>query len=303
VRVLVTGAGGFIGSHVVRCLLAEGDEVAVIVRPGNTLRRLNGLAEQLTRIRGDLGDPNDWRKRAADWQPEACIHAAWYAEPGLYLDSTENLGALRYSLDLIEELGRAGCRHLVGVGTCFEYEMGDAPLREDSPTRPATLYAASKLAFSLVAAQRLAQLGVGMAWSRLFYIYGPYEDERRLVPSAIKALLAGREFPSTSGEQVRDYLHVEDVASALCALSRLRLEGVFNVCSETPVTIAGLMQNLGELLGRPELIRLGAFPYRQWEPMYVCGDNQRLRNEAQWSPRYTLRDGLASTVDWWKGAQ
>jgi nucleoside-diphosphate-sugar epimerase len=283
--------------------LGGDDEVAVIVRPGNQLRRLNGLAEQLTLIPGDLGDPDGWRRQVAGWQPEACIHAAWYAEPGLYLDSTENLSSLRQSLELIEELARAGCRHVVGVGTCFEYAMGDAPLREDSPARPATLYAASKLAFSLVAAQRLAQLGVGMAWSRLFYIYGPYEDERRLVPSAIKALLAGREFPSTSGEQVRDYLHVEDVASALCAQSRLELQGVFNVCSETPVTIAGLMQTLGDLLGRPELIRLGAFPYRQWEPMYVSGVNQRLRTEARWSPRHTLREGLASTVDWWKGAQ
>ena len=302
-RTLVTGAGGFIGSHVVRCLLAEGDEVAAIVRPGKPLPRLDGLTEKLTIIPGDLGAVNGWKKQLASWQPEACIHAAWYAEPGQYLDSIENLNSLRNSLALLEELARAGCQHVVGLGTCFEYEMQQQPLREDSRTKPATLYAAAKLGFSLIAAQRLAQLGVGLAWSRLFYLYGPYEDERRLVPAAIKALVAGREFPSTSGEQVRDYLHVEDVASAICTLSRRRLGGTFNVCSGAPVTIAGLLQILGELFGRPDLIRLGAFGYRQWDPMYVSGDNQRLRMEAHWAPRYTLRDGLASTVDWWKGAQ
>src|SRR6266849_7995282 len=139
-----------------------------------------------------------------------------------------------------------------------------------------------------------------MERARLFYVYGPYEDERRLVPAAIRALAAGREFPSTSGEQVRDYLYVEDVASGLCALSRNNLVGAFNVCSGLPVTIASLMQTLGELLGRPDLIRLGAFPNREWDPMFVCGDNRRLRTEGQWSPRYTLRDGLATTVEWWK---
>ena len=235
-------------------------------------------------------------------RPETCIHAAWYAEPGKYLDSPQNLDSLRSSFDLIESLAKAGCKHVVGVGTCFEYAMQDTPLTEDSPTGPFTLYAAAKLAFYLVAAQRAAQLGMGLAWGRLFYLYGPYEDERRLVPAAIKALSSGREFPATTGEQVRDYLHVEDVAAGLCAMSHHRLGGVFNVSSCEPVTIAGLMRTLGELLGRPELIRLGALPPRDWDPAYVCGDNQRLRTEAHWSPRYSLRDGLAQTIEWWKKA-
>jgi nucleoside-diphosphate-sugar epimerase len=86
-------------------------------------------------------------------------------------------------------------------------------------------------------------------------------------------------------------------------LSERRLVGTFNVCSGEPVTIAALMQTLGELLGRPELIRLGSFPKRDWDPMYVCGDSGRLRTEANWSPRHTLRDGLADTIEWWKGAR
>jgi nucleoside-diphosphate-sugar epimerase len=178
--------------------------------------------------------------------------------------------------------------------------MQSEPLREDSPTKPSTLYAAAKLAFYLVAAQRAAQLGIGFAWARLFYLYGPYEDERRLVPAAIKALSSGREFLATSGGQVRDYMHVADVASGLCALSRHKLGGVFNVCGSRPVTIADLMRTLGELLGRPELIRLGALPNREWDPDYVSGDNQRLRTEAHWKPRYALRDGLTQTISWWK---
>jgi nucleoside-diphosphate-sugar epimerase len=303
VTVLVTGATGFVGSHVVRKLVASGDDVTVIVRPGSSRHRLNGVLDRVQILEGDLADGALIGPLLERCRPEACIHAAWYAEPGKYLESPKNLDSLRSSLDLLEMLAKAGCTHLVGVGTCFEYAMQPRPLTEGSPTGPFTLYAAAKLAFYLVAAQRAAQLGIGLAWARLFYLYGPGEDARRLVPAAIKALSAGSEFPATTGEQVRDYLHVEDVASALCALSRLKLTGAFNVSSGEAVTIAGLMRMLGELLGRPELIRLGALPRRDWDPAFVCGDNHRLRSEAHWAPRYALRSGLAQTIEWWnKGA-
>jgi nucleoside-diphosphate-sugar epimerase len=303
VTVLVTGAAGFIGSRVVRSLVESDQEVAAMVLPGDARRRLADIAGRIQIVEADLRDKDSVARLLERLRPEACLHLAWYVEPGKYLDSQENLVCLQTSLSLLEELGRTGCQHLVGVGTCFEYDIGPAPLREDSPTKPVTLYAASKLALYLVAAQRAAQLGIRMAWARLFYLYGPYEDQRRLVPAAIKALLAGREFDTTPGDQVRDYMHVDDVASGISALSVQGLEGPFNVCSGAPVTIAGLMQTLGDLMGRPELIRLGAFPYRAWDPMYVCGDSHRLQTKAQWHPRHTLRDGLAGTIEWWKGAQ
>lgn len=300
--VLVTGAAGFVGSHVVRQLLEQNKDVAALVRPGSPRPRLNGVEARIQILEGDLQDTETIAALLDETKPEACIHTAWYAEPGKYLPSPKNLDSLRASLRLLEELARAGCKHVVGVGTCFEYEMADKPLREDSPTKPFTLYAASKLAFMLVAAQRAPQLGMGFAWARLFYLYGPYEDDIRLVPAAIKALTEGREFKASDGAMVRDYLHVADVASGLCAVSEQRLEGAFNVCSGEAATIAGLMQTLGELLGRPELIRLGAFPKRDWDPMYVCGVSSRLRTEARWSPRYALREGLANMIEWCKGA-
>lgn len=299
-RVLVTGAGGFIGSHVVRRLLQNGCEVAAIVRASSSLDRLEGLVDHVQLIDGDLSQPNRWSEGVVSWHPEACIHTAWYAEPGKYLDSTENLRAFSYSLDLVEVLARSGCNNVVMSGTCFEYDTDAGYLREDGITKPRTLYAACKLALSLVAAQRAAQLGIRLAWARVFYLYGPHEDRRRLVPALTLALLKGDEFHATKGDQARDYMHVTDVASALCALALRGCEGVFNVCSGEPVTMARLMLTLEQIVGRPELVRFGLRPPGAFEPTFVCGDNLRLRSATGWQPTCTLDAGLRSTVEWWK---
>jgi len=158
VTVLVTGATGFAGSHVVRKLVASGEDVAVIARPGSSRHRLDGVIDKIQILEGDLADSDAMRSLLASCRPVACIHLAWYAEPGKYLASPMNLNSLSASISLIEGLARVGCTHLVATGTCFEYKHQTTPLTEESPIGPTTLYAAAKLAFYLVAAQRAAQL-------------------------------------------------------------------------------------------------------------------------------------------------
>jgi nucleoside-diphosphate-sugar epimerase len=116
----------------------------------------------------------------------------------------------------------------------------------------------------------------------------------------IRALLEGSEFPATSGTQVRDYLHVEDVASALCALATKRVAGTYNVCSGDKLAVAELIGEVARITGRTDLVRLGALPQRAGEPMYIRGDNARLRAATSWKPQHSLTEGLTGTVAWWK---
>jgi nucleoside-diphosphate-sugar epimerase len=300
-RVLLTGAAGFVGSHVARELTAAGAEVVGVVRPGSATWRLEGLADSFSVWRIDLADTDSLRQRLATWRPDVCMHLAWYAVPGKYLNAFENVESLRISLALLEELSRAECGHLVAVGTCAEYEMRQRDaLRENSPIQPDTLYAACKASNYFIGRERLAQLGIGFAWARIFYLYGPYEDEQRMIPSLIRTLLAGAEYAATSGNQVRDYLHVSDVAGGLAALAGSRATGTFNVCSGEPVQVGHLMTTLGDMIGRRDLIRLGSLPDRDWEPAYVCGDSSLLRKTTAWLPRYGLEVGLKHTLEWWK---
>lgn len=297
-RVLLTGASGFIGSHVARLLLIKGHEVAGLVRPGSSLWRLQDVMEQLTLLEGDLTDAHTIRELIAECEPDVCIHLAWYAEPGNYLNALENISLFMASLTFLQELAKVHCQHVVAAGTCAEYDTDLGYLREDGPTRPATLYAATKLSLNLIGQQFSTASGMGFAWGRIFSPYGPFEDERRVVPALIRALLDGQRFPATKGGQVRDYLYVEDVASALIALAESRANGVYNISSGSPVTIRQLMEMIGEITRRNDLIQFGMLPYRDWEPMFICGDNQRLY-ELGWRPLNTLGEGLRQTCRWW----
>jgi nucleoside-diphosphate-sugar epimerase len=298
-RVFLTGATGFIGSHVARRLVAEGCEVHALIRPGSDTRRVRDVLPALAVVHGDLFAFPELAAALERIRPELCVHLAWYAEPGRYLRSPENLRCLAATLELANRLAGLGCQRFVGAGTCFEYDTEQGYLSEASRTGPRSLYAASKLGAWLVLEQLAALAGMSAAWVRFFYQYGPFEDERRLVPAVIRALLRGETAKTTAGAQVRDMLHVEDVASAVWAVARGGLTGPVNIGSGQPVTVRRIVETVGDLLGRPELLALGALPYGAGDPPFVCADNRRLC-ETGWAPRFDLNDGLRHTIDWWR---
>ncbi len=297
-RILLTGAAGWIGSHLARQLARE-NEVVAWVRPGSDPWRLRPVLRSLRVVECDLRDASAVAAQVEAIRPEVCFHVAWYAVPGSYRHSLENLDALEASIRLAVRLHSLDCQRFIGVGSCFEYDTDLGRLSEHSPTKPRTMYAAAKLAFQLVLEQISAAGPMRYAWARLFYLYGPMEDERRLVPSLIIALLRGERVPVTAGEQIRDYLHVADVAAALHAIAASRVEGVVNVGSGKPMAIADLVSRVSEAVGRPELVALGARPYDPGDPMFVCADAGRLVATG-WRPTHTLESGLADTIAWWR---
>lgn len=292
-RVLVTGGAGFIGRRVTEQLVLRGHDVAVVTR-----RDTCDIGKAHV-IRGDLSEIDKIEHLLREWKADSCIHLAWYAEPGKYLSSPLNVQFLGWSLDLLRALASAGCRHVVMAGTCAEYDSDYGYLREDSPTRPSTLYAASKLSLYLTGRQLAELSGIRFTWGRVFFPYGPGEDPRRAVSALINALLRNERFKATEGAQVRDYLHVDDIASAFVTLMESEAEGCFNIASGNPVTVRSLMETIGDITGRRGLIDFGAIPYREWDPMFICGDNHRL-HRLGWKPDYSLKTGLEAAVNWWR---
>jgi nucleoside-diphosphate-sugar epimerase len=298
-RVLITGASGFIGSHVTRLLVANGHEVSVILRESSSLWRIEDILNSIRVIRCDLGSMVV-SQHIREIHPELCIHLAWYTEPGKYANSLENIASLQMSLSLLSQLAEVGCKQFIGVGTCFEYDFSLGYFSEDSATNPWSLYAATKIAFSTVLQQFEFITGMEISWVRLFYQYGPMEDERRLIAGIITSLLKDKPVKITKGEQVRDFLHVEDMAAAILAVAQSHISGIINIGSGKPVTVKEIALNLGSLLEKSNLIQVGALPYRENDPMFVCSNNDLLKEKTDWKPKYTLTSGLKDTINWYK---
>jgi nucleoside-diphosphate-sugar epimerase len=292
----MTGATGFIGAPLLQLARREGWEVVALVLPGEVPDR---GPTGVHWIQGTLATIETWGAQVGRLEPQACLHLAWNTSPGEYLTTPENLDWLSWSAQLVRQAPRWGCRQVVGVGTCAEYENSGERLSESAPTRPDTLYAACKAALRLVGRELAAQARVPFTWARIFHPYGPGEHPRRLVASCIRTLLRGERFEASQGTQARDFIHVHDVAAALLRIVEQGTGGDVNVCSGEPVEIRTLLQEIAEVLGRRELLALGALPLRPWDPASIVGSNGVLRSLG-WRPRFSLAAGIADTVSWWR---
>ena len=300
-RVLITGAGGFIGSHVVRNVLRDGHTVIAVLRPGESGERLSDCLDSVSLFRCDLYDGDAVRKLVAEAQPEKALHLAWYVETGKYWQSRENLDCVRMSLSLAQALAEAGCSRFVGAGTCAEYDWNHGLLTEDAtPLRPQSLYGICKNATREILEAFCAQVKMGFAWTRIFLLYGPMESKERLVPYVVLTLLRGEVANCTPGEQMRDFLYVEDAASAIWAVAKSDLCGPVNVGSGQAIKVRTLVETVARYLQREENLALGALPSDPQEPPLVSADVHRLATVVGWKASHTLAEGVAKTCEWWR---
>lgn len=280
-KLLLTGAGGFIGRHALAPLSARGFEVHV--------------------FRGDLLDAASTDALLAELRPTHLLHLAWYTEPGAYWQAPENVGWVEATLRLARGFHAAGGERLVAAGTCAEYDWSGDCCGEETPLRPATLYGTAKDATRRVLEAYAAATGLSFAWGRVFFPYGPGERPERVIAAAARAAITGEPLACSSGEQVRDLLYVEDVASAFAALVASGATGCVDIGSGEGVPIRVVLRTLEQLAGRQDVIRFGAAPDRD-EPASIVADVRRLKDELGWRPAYDLEAGLQRTLDWWREA-
>jgi nucleoside-diphosphate-sugar epimerase len=268
-RVLLTGATGFVGRQVHKALRERGATVRAVIREGSH-ERLIATVESISTTPDLFAEDAAWWSRTCAGV-DTVVHAAWFTEPGSYLTSPKNAACLAGTLQLAEGAVRAGIRRFVGIGTCFEYDLAAGRLGVTTPLKPATPYAQAKADTFLALARMLPPQGISFAWCRLFYLYGEGEDGRRLVSYLRTQLAAGRPAELSSGGQVRDYLDVREAGRMVAQAALGTRQGPINICSGSPITVRALAERIADEYGRRDLLRFGARPDNLTDPPVVVG--------------------------------
>ncbi len=295
-RVLVTGATGFIGRHCIAPLLALGYEVhAVSSKPPQSAD--SGVHWH----RLDLLDSAQLRGLLTRVQPTHLLHLAWYMIPEKYPGAPENLLWVQASLELLRRFQEHGGERAVLAGSSFEYDWNYGYCSEFTTAKaPTTIYGTCKNALASLVEAYSGATQLSAAWARIFFLYGPHEHPERLVSSVIRSLLRGEPARCSHGNQIRDYLYVQDVADALVAIMETQVQGPVNVGSGRHLALRDIIGLIGKKLNQEDLILLGTLPSRPNDFPVVVADARRLFQEVGWQPRYDLEQGLDHTIQWWK---
>jgi len=297
-RVLVTGASGFIGRHAIEPLLERGFEVHAVTRTAAPPRS----SSQVRWHRADLLATDGHDTLLCAVAPTDLLHLAWYAEHGQFWTSSENLRWAAATISLVQAFAEHGGRRVVVAGTCAEYCWGDPGPRIEgvTPLAPASLYGTAKHATRMLLEAAAQTLGSELAWGRIFFLYGPGEPPGRLVPSVARALLRGERVATGSGTQVRDLLHVADVAAAFVALLDSPVTGAVNIASGEGRRLREVIDAIAAATGRADLLDIGSLPPRPHDPHELVADVRRLRAEVGFIPSIALDEGIVRTVAWWQ---
>ncbi|MGP8321440.1 MAG: NAD-dependent epimerase/dehydratase family protein [Methanosarcinaceae archaeon] len=305
-RVFLTGATGFVGSHLLKRLIKEGCEVHISVRKSSSLWRIEDVVDNCICHTIDLTDFDGVKSLIKKIEPEVIFHLAAYGvdyrQQNIYQSVNININA---TVNLFESfLENKGFR-FVHTGTSLEYGHENKPLSEGDLLNPASVYGITKFASVqlLLFMSKQAQHG-NLVILRPFGIFGELEGGHKFFPQVIDKLSRGLPVQMTGGEQVRDYLYVDDLIDAYIMAAAVPLKNVveiINIGSGNGIPLKEIALNMAKQLDVSEnLLQFGALPYRSDEIMYSVADIEKAKNVLGFQPKTPLEKGIKNMVRWYK---
>ncbi|OGD63359.1 hypothetical protein A2160_02650 [Candidatus Beckwithbacteria bacterium RBG_13_42_9] len=275
-RVFITGGTGFIGSQVIRKLTKEKHELFV-------------LSE-------NLANANAWKVQVKHFRPEAMIHLAWEGIPDYsYQMSLKNL---RYGIDLFEVAAKMGCKKIISTGSCWEYGTFKGTLNENMAVRPFNAFTAAKNSLHWLGKELAKENDIKFVWARLFFVYGPGQRKKSLIPYLIDCARKGIEPRIKNYETKNDFVYVEDVAEAITKLLSHAKSGTYNVGSGKATSVHKVCKVVYQLLGREKILRDRLFETKPHQADNFWADISRMKQDVRWLPKTDLKQGIKKMLNY-----
>jgi len=303
-KVLVTGGSGFIASHLVHRLVKEGAKVIVTVKYNSVIDniRISDIWEKITPLEADIRNPDSLQKVKA-LKPHLVYHFAAYNHVG---DSFRNVSEAidvnsKGTVNLMEAYDKYERFIYISSSEVYGYQK-ETPFTESQTPFPISPYSVGKYSGELYARMKWHVFKDPVVVLRPFNAFGPYQSPRAIIAELIMKCLRGEDIVTTGGIQTRDFNYVENLIDGFMAAAvNTRAVGeVINVGSGRDIPIKDLVRKIHSISGSRSKLYIGKLPYRPTEIWRMRADNRKAAKLLGWKPRFSLEEGLAKTVDWFR---
>lgn len=302
-KVLVTGATGFIGSHMAQRMVEENARVSVLVRETSDIWRLEGIRDDISINRANVRDYWQVDNCIKKIKPDYVFHMSAYGVDSRQKDyfmaaETNILGIV----NLMNSLKQTGCQKFLNIGSCMEYGDKKEIIKEGAFLEPFNIYGSTKAAATIIAHQLAAENGIDIVTLRAFGIFGENEGKHKFFPHIILSLLNGSEVNLTACEQYRDYCYIDDIIDGfiLAAKDQKSKNEIFNIGSGTIHPLKYYVDMVYALMKNTSKPKYGAIPYRPDEVWKPHPDIAKIRSRLKWQPKVSLKEGLLKTIAWYE---
>lgn len=301
--VLLTGGAGFIGSNLVYRLLDLGyKNINLTVRDSTNFVRLKNILPKIKLHKIDILDKERLRRAINKINPSVIFHLATYSAYRNQEAAEEMINTnIQGTLNLLTATKDTNYDIFVNTGSSSEYGIKEDPMKENDLLKPISFYATTKASATLLCQVFAKEYKKPIVTLRPFSVYGPYEEEKRFMPTIIKAIIENGSIKLTSGNQRRDFIYIQDVVNIyIKTISHgNELSGqILNMGTGVEYTNDEVVQALFKVTGKKVKIEKGAFPKRLWDTSHWVADISKTKKMLDWKPKFTLEDGLKKTYEW-----
>lgn len=299
----ITGANGFVGANLVELLLKKNYAVHILVRKNSDLWRLKKILKNLKVHLGDINNQTFLKKTFEKVNPEYIFHLASYGNSSNDTDLNEMIDVNIIGLkNMFEATRKINYKAFVITGSSSEYGFKNKPMRETDSIEPNSYYSATKASATLIAQSFAILNNKPIYIARLFSVFGPYEENNRFIPTAIKLAFNDKEIPLTPKNVKRDFIYIEDIVEALLKMAKTKLKNgeIINLGTGMQHGNYEIIKTIEKILQKKLKVKINGFPNRAWDTSYWVSDNRKAKKLLSWVPKYSLEKGLTKTIEWFK---